>query len=330
MKKTLIALAFASITTGAYANSPTINGGDSTNEVYTTDGASIFLGGRAEFRGDFIGTDSGDEIDGTMADSSRARINIGGVSNISDSLSAFGFYEAEQSTGEGADLKQRYAYAGLMGRLGAMSFGKQNTANVQLSDMSDIGTYTGDQKAFIDAGDEQQTNNISYIGEFDSLRVQASYIAGEEEDSNGYGLSAIYRLPMGLDLGLGYTGADQDQSQITAGASYASGGFYAGLTYTTGDTVKDTVGDAVDFEGYELAAQYVFDNNFRVIGAYQNQQIDGDDTADFFELTGGYDFNQHVYAYLAYKFNQLDDNNNFFVPSSNDEDSMRLGLKYTF
>ncbi|MCG9702994.1 porin [Vibrio natriegens] len=425
MKKTLIALALASITTGAYANSPAINGGDSTNEVYTTDGASIFLGGRAEFRGDFIGTDSGDEIDGTMADSSRVRINIGGMSNISDSLSAFGFYEAEQTTGENADLtqryayvglmghlgavsfgkqntanvqlsnmsdigtytgdqkafidagneqqtnnisyigdfdalrvqasyiaggafgfyeaeqatdgselKQRYAHVGLMGHLGAVSFGKQNTANVQLSNMSDIGTYTGDQKAFIDAGNEQQTNNISYIGDFDALRVQASYIAGDNDDTDGYGLSAIYRLPMGLGLGLGYTGADQDQSQITAGASYASGGFYAGLTYTTGDTVIideiTTVTDAVDFEGYELAAQYVFDNNFRVIGAYQNRQIDGDDAADFFELTGGYDFNQHVYAYLAYKFNQLDDNNSIFVPSNGDEDSMRLGLKYTF
>ncbi len=326
-------MALASIATGAYANSPAINGGDSTNEVYTTDSASIFLGGRAEFRGDFIGTDSGDEIDGTMKDSSRARINIGGVSNISDSLSAFGFYEAEQAT-DGTDLSQRYAYVGLMGHLGAVSFGKQNTANVQLSNMSDIGTYTGDQKAFIEAGNEKQTNNISYIGDFDALRVQASYISGENDDSDGYGLSAIYRLPMGLGLGLGYTGADQDQSQITAGASYASGGFYAGLTYTTGDTIiidENTIAaDAVDFEGYELAAQYVFDNNFRVIGTYQNRQIDGNDAADFFELTGGYDFNQHVYAYLAYKFNQLDDNNSIFVPSSSDEDSMRLGLKYTF
>lgn len=331
MKKTLIAIALTSIATGTYAANytPAVNGGDGTNEVYTTEGASLFLGGRAEFRGDFIGTDTGEKIDGTMDDKSRVRINIGGVSEISDSLSAFGFYEAEQAT-DGSDLNQRYAYVGLKGHYGAFAFGKQNTANVQLSNMSDIATYTGDQKAFIAAGNEQQTNNISYIGEFDSLRVQASYIAGEEEDTDGYGLSAIYSLPFGLDLGLGYTGADQDQTQTTAGASYTNGGFYTALTYTTGDMNDSTLGgDTVDFDGYEFAAQYVFDNNFRVIGAYQNQQIDDDDTSDFFELTGGYDFNKHVYAYLSYKFNQLDDSNSF-ITSQETEDSMRLGLKYTF
>lgn len=326
MKKTLIALALTSVTMGASAagSTPAVNGGDETNEVYTRGDTSFFLGGRAEFRGDFIGTDTGDDIDGTMADKSRARINIGGVSAISDSLSAFGFYEAEQAT-DGSELSQRYAYVGLMGNYGAVSFGKQNTANVQLSNMSDIGTYTGDQKAFIAAGNEQQTNNISYIGQFDALRVQASYIAGEEADTDGYGLSAIYSLPMGLDLGLGYTGADEDQEQITAGASYANGGFYAGLTYTTGDVVDNGMGDTVDFEGYEFAAQYLFDNNFRVIGAYQNRQIDEDDKSDFMELTGGYDFNKHVYAYLAYKFNQLDG-----TTKQDGEDSMRVGLKYTF
>ncbi|HHC7130282.1 TPA: porin [Vibrio parahaemolyticus] len=328
MKRTLIALALVSVTAGAYAagSTPVINGGDGTNEIYTRGDTSFFLGGRAEFRGDFVGTDTGDDIDGTMADKSRARINIGGVSAISESLSAFGFYEAEQATADDSELSQRYAYVGLMSNYGAVSFGKQNTANVQLSNMSDIATYTGDQKAFLDAGNEQQTNNISYIGQFDALRVQASYIAGEEADTDGYGLSAIYSLPMGLDLGLGYTGADEGQEQITAGASYTSCHFYAGLTYTTGDTAQ-VFGDTVDFEGYEFAAQYLFDNNFRVIGAYQNQQIDGDDVSDFMELTGGYDFNKHVYAYLAYKFNQLDGDD---ITKQGGEDSMRVGLKYTF
>lgn len=135
-----------------------------------------------------------------------------------------------------------------------------------------------------------------------------------------------------MNLGLGYTGADQDQGQITAGASYSTGGFYAGLTYTTGDTVDLRFSeDAVDFDGYEFAAQYLFENNFRVIGAYQNRQIDGNDVADFFELTGGYDFNEHVYAYLSYRLNQLDSSDLEKTDNSaGDEDSMRIGLKYTF
>ncbi|HHC7130479.1 TPA: hypothetical protein ACN37W_004312 [Vibrio parahaemolyticus] len=57
-------LYLASVTAGAYAagSTPVVDGGDGTNETYTRDDSSFFLGGRAEFRGDFVGTDTGDDI----------------------------------------------------------------------------------------------------------------------------------------------------------------------------------------------------------------------------------------------------------------------------
>ncbi|GAA5647068.1 porin [Vibrio proteolyticus] len=335
MNKTLIALALAAVAGGASAAtdfSPAVNGGDNTNAIYSADGANLFLGGRAEFRGDFNGNEDGSDIDGTMADKSRVRLNVGGTTQITDTLSGFGFYEAEQTTKSANDdskFQQRYAYVGLMGTYGAVSFGRQNTAGVQISDMSDIATYTGDQKAFIYAGNEQINNTIAYTGQFDALTVKASVIAGEEDDSDGYGVSAIYNLPFGLGLGLGYAAGENnngDADQVIAGINYTNGGFYTGFTYTTGDLDDDN-----DFDGYEFAAKYKFENNFSIIGAYQNRQVENDDISDFFELTGAYDFNKHLNAYVAYKFNQLDDaytDNNGKVQDA--EDSVRLGLKYTF
>lgn len=342
MNKTLIALALAAVAGGANAAdfSPAVNGGDNTNAIYSTDSANLFLGGRAEFRGDFDGKESGEDIDGSMEDSSRIRLNVGGTTQITDTLSGFGFYEGEQKTGDDSDFEQRYAYVGLKGSYGALSFGRQDTANVQLSNMSDVAIFTGSQKSFIGYGDEQQTNNIAYTGQFDNLSIKASAILGGDDNEDGYGISAIYKLPYNIGLGLGYAGGDSkdaagndtgDAEQFMAGANYAVGGFYTALTYTKGKINNDN-----DFEGYEFAAKYKFENNFSVIGAYQYQEVENKEFSNFYELTGAYDFNKHLQAYLAYKFNELDKGDRASLEDLDDlrtedaEDTIRLGLKYTF
>lgn len=163
MKKTLITLALASMATTA-----------SAANVYSQNGSELNIGGRAEFRGDFNGSesinkDTGDnKIEGTMENKSRFRLNVGGSTEINDNLTGYGFYEAEQTVNSSSDnnqetnFKQRYMYAGLKGNWGALSFGRQNTAGVQISDMSDIATFTGAQKSFISSGDEQVNNTIAY------------------------------------------------------------------------------------------------------------------------------------------------------------------------
>ncbi|MCG6364773.1 porin, partial [Vibrio fluvialis] len=50
------------------------------------------------------------------------------------------------------------------------------------------------------------------------------------------------------------------------------------------------------------------------------------DTADFFELTGRYDFTKNFRSYLAYKANGLDDKDAGYKV----EDTIRLGLRYDF
>jgi predicted porin len=327
--KTLIALAVAAaaVSTGA-----------SAANVYSQDGTELNVGGRAEFRGDFIGN-GGEEIEGTMANNSRFRLNIGGTTQINDSLSGFGFYEAEQgvvsngSNDPETDFKQRYMFAGLQGDFGAVSFGRQDTAAVQISQMSDVTTFTGAQKEFIDAGNEQINNTILYTGDFDALTVKANYVAGTSDSSDSYGISGIYTLPMGLGFGLGYSAGDNvdndgSSNAIIAGINYTLDSLYLAGTYTTGET-DDRYSS--DFNGMEFAATYGFGNGFTLMGAYQKTEYDvvGQtvDQSDFFEVTGDYAFNKNINAYVAYMLNNMDESS---VGAKVAEETLRFGLKYSF
>ncbi|TVO40055.1 porin [Vibrio algivorus] len=339
MNKKLLVLAIAAAATATSA---------SAANVYKDGTNTLDIGGRAEFRGDFIGTDSGDEIDGSMMNNSRFRLNVGGETQITDGLTGFGFYEAEQtviSSGNNdanSDFKQRYMYAGFGTNYGDVSFGRQDTATVMISQMSDISTYSGGQKTFTQAGDEQINNTFLYTGNFlnDALIVKADLVLGDEEDTDGYGVAAKYTLPMGLGFAIGYTanqgeaavtdGALDDEYQLIGGVNYTNDHLYLAATYTAGETAQVLdAGKSTDFQGVEATAQYKFDNQFRVITTYAYQEIDDEDSQNWLELTGGYDFTNNIYAYMSYRLNMLDDDNNT-ATETYDEDSLRLGLLYQF
>ncbi|WP_394149230.1 porin [Vibrio maritimus] len=319
-------------------------------EVYSNDGTSLDVGGRMEFRGDFGGADDGTKIDGTMKNKSRARLSIQGKTQISDNLTGFGKYEAEHGVPDSAgkdnksDFKQRYMFAGLGTQYGAVSFGKQDTAGVIISQMSDNGQiYTGIQKEFINAGNEQVNNTVKYSAEFmDALTIEASAILASGKNEDGAGIAAKYQMPFGLSVGLGYAqngngqtnGIDEGNAKQTiAGLGYNIGGLELGATYTQGklDDKKGT-----DFKGAELSAAYKITGGFSVLAAYQNTEKDsvdansGKEKTNFYELTGQYKFNSNLRTYLAFKLNNLKKGESSKLTAVDAEDSMRLGVRYDF
>ncbi|MGF1750187.1 porin [Vibrio cionasavignyae] len=336
-----------------------VSGSALAAEVYNSDGTSLSIGGRAEFRGDFQGQASGSELDGTMDNKSRVRINVGGETKITDGLSGIAFYEAEQTVingnGNGSSsnqntqnnaFTQRYMYAGLSSNAGDVTFGKQDAATVQISQMTDtVTTHSGIQKTFIEAGDEQINNAINYSGYFmDALSVKASLLASNAADEDGWALSGLYTLPFGLGIGLGYAanenpGTKQDSKQVLGGLNYRWEGLYVAATYTQGEgSKKSNVNN--DFNSVEFVAQYRFENNFEAVLGYQNGQIDPDGSAkvnvsDYYELTGIYYFNKSIRTYITYKLNNLkaEDGQTFAAVGNTPQDadnSLRLGLRYDF
>ncbi|MGF1770756.1 porin [Vibrio wakamikoensis] len=325
-----------------------VSGSALAAEVYSSDGTSLSIGGRAEFRGDFQGQESGAKLDGTMDNKSRVRLNVGGKTQITDDLSGFGFYEAEQkvnSSGgndkgtKGLTFEQRYMYVGLESNNNAVSFGRQDAATVQISQMSDnVATHSGIQKTYIEAGDEQINNAINYSGYFmDALSVKASLLASSESSEDGYALSGIYTLPFGLGVGLGYAANEndgtQDSKQFIGGLNYKWEGLYVAATYTQGEGSKKLTSADNDFTSYEFVAHYLFENNFQALVGYQKGEIDPSgaskiDVSDYFELTGVYYFNSALRTYVTYKVNNLKADSSSLVEDA--DNSLRLGLRYDF
>ncbi|MDR9828842.1 porin [Vibrio sp. FNV 38] len=281
--------------------------------VYSNDGTELSIGGRAEFRGDFT-----DEIEGSMEDNSRARLNVKGSSEISSGLTAFAFYEAEHKTGD-SNFSNRYLYAGLDTEVGAFSAGRQDMAAVIVSDMTDITEFSGLQQYTAAASDK--TNSVfAYRGAFDAVQVEATYSANEDKDGDLFSVAGMYSAPFGLDVALSYSADDADTTQFLGGLGYSIENLYVAGTFSVGDVDNDT-----EFTAYEISAAYKLTSEFSIALNYGFAEEDTkgsgkEDTVDQFEIAGYYKFNSNFRTYVSYLAEQL----------KGEDDIVRLGVRYDF
>ena len=330
MKKVVVASAvFAALTSGSALAAT----------VYKADGTELKIGGRVEFRGDFIGS-GGDEVAGSMKDKSRARLNLKGKKELDDGKTAFAVYEAEQGSGE-SDFDNRYMYAGVDFDGHTLSFGRQDMAAVIVSDFTDISEFSGEQQAIKSASDKED-GVIAYRGGFDTVQLEATYRTNDTEDMDGYSLAGVYSAPIGLELGLAYSGSDLgvnngSESQVLGGLGYKLDNLYLGATYSMGDVNdKATGADDKEFTVLEFAAKYKFSKKFSAVLLYTNKEIEQADGAkyddvDGIELAGYYKFNSNFRTYVSYYSNGLDSTTNAGTGlKENGEDTLRLGVRYDF
>ncbi|ELV8553314.1 porin [Vibrio fluvialis] len=338
MKKTLIALAVsaAAVATG-------VNAG----ELYNQDGTSLALGGRAEARLSLK--------DGKADDKTRVRINVLGKTQINDSLYGLGFYEAELTTNDGGDidsdsdnLTSRYAYAGIGGNFGEVSYGKTEGSLGVITDFTDIMAYHGNSAADKLTVADRADNMIAYKGQFSDLALRATYRFADrtdkdssgntlnsyvDNDQDGYSLSAIYAFgDTGFKAGAGY--ADQDEAnEYMLAASYAVSDFYFAALFTDGEKAKN---DA-DYTGYELAAAYTLNQTVFTM-TYNNAELNKETYANNLAVDATYYFKPNFRAYVSYNFNMIDDGDKYGTIGSRDtkatkaqaEDEVALGLRYDF
>ncbi|WP_305816341.1 porin [Photobacterium leiognathi] len=317
MKKAVLASAILASLVAGTANAAT---------VYEDDSKSLSIGGRAEARFNISDANKGDDGTGNaFKDKSRARINLKGKAKITDDVTAFGKYEAEISDSSDTTVKSRYVYAGFDTQAGAFSYGKQDSAQVMLTDYTDIlATFGGDGVDLVDGNKDKRENNFLYAGEFNNFTVAANYIAENndaEKDSDSYGIAAQYAFPFGLSLGAGYVngqdGTDIDANQYNLAVSYEFNNFYAGATYASGEKGN------TDLTGYELATAFKMDK-FIAQAAYNFKQSEEagvkTDDVDYFVLEGIYKFNKNLRTYAGYLFNQID----------GEDDELQVGIRYDF
>lgn len=306
-EKTLLATAILASLVSVTAQSAT---------VYEQEGTTLDVGGRAEVRADFLGDDY-EKVDGSITDKSRARINFSGVTRISEELTGFGFMEYEIKDGE--SVTNRYLFAGFGTEAGKFSYGRQDTANVQVSDMTDIASYHSGIQQIFDASSDKESNTFLYSGSFaDALTVQANYTASEVTDGDSFAISSLYAFDFGLDLAASYTDSESDETQTTLGAAYTLDNLYIAVTYAMGDIDADN-----DFRSIEAAIQYKFSKEFRMIGVIGQAEEADVDTQDFYAVEAQYRFNRSIRTYVSYAFNNLDN-------TVQTEDSLVAGIRYNF
>ena len=115
--------------------------------VYDNDGTSLKVGGRAEARFNISDNNESDTTS-SFKDKSRARVNLKGKTQVAEGLYGFGKYEAEFDDQE--DITNRYFFAGIGTNLGEFSYGKQDSAQVMLTDVTDTMATFGADAADID------------------------------------------------------------------------------------------------------------------------------------------------------------------------------------
>ena len=170
MNKTMIALAVsaAALATNAAADGKQAGGIDGTS-VYSSNGTSLEIGGRAEARLSLK--------DGKAEDKTRVRLNFLGKVEIQDGLYGVGFYEGEFTTADNGGetdsdrqlITNRYTYAGLGGTFGEVTYGKNDGALGVITDFTDIMAYHGNSAADKLAVADRSDNMLSYKGQFQDL-----------------------------------------------------------------------------------------------------------------------------------------------------------------
>ncbi|MEZ9103229.1 porin [Vibrio cyclitrophicus] len=350
MNKTMIALAVsaAALATNAVAADGKQAGGIDGTSVYSSNGTSLEIGGRAEARLSLK--------DGKAEDKTRVRLNFLGKVEIQDGLYGVGFYEGEFTTAENGgstdnndgDITNRYTYAGIGGDFGEVTYGKNDGALGVITDFTDIMSYHGNSAAMKIAVADRSDNMVSYKGQFQDLGVKASYrFADRQEgvvngcnigeycdnDADGYSLSGIYAIgDSGFKLGAGY--ADQaDQNEYMLAASFRTEALYFAGTFTDGELAKKDG----DYTGYEFATAYTLDKTALTL-TYNNAETDGDTSADNVAIDATYYFKPNFRTYISYNFNLISEGDkfgnadgvNFGATKVQAEDELALGLRYDF
>ena len=347
MNKTMIALAVsaAALATNAVAADGKQAGSIDGTSVYSSNGTSLEIGGRAEARLSLK--------DGKAEDKTRVRLNFLGKVEIQDGLYGVGFYEGEFTTADrdtnGVDksgndtIDNRYTYAGIGGNFGEVTYGKNDGALGVITDFTDIMSYHGNSAAYKITAADRTDNMLSYKGEFQDLAVKASYrfydrseTAGDFTDNyeDGYSLSGIYAIgDSGFKLGAGY--ADQnEQNEYMLAASYRIDSLYFAGTFTDGELAKKNG----DYTGYEFATAYTLDKTAFTL-TYNNAEFDNETAADNIAIDATYYFKPNFRTYISYNFNLISEGDKFgdttklvtgTASKADAEDEIALGLRYDF
>ncbi|WP_054180740.1 porin OmpC [Trabulsiella odontotermitis] len=191
------------------------------------------------------------------------------------------------------------------------------------------------------------------------------------DNGDGYAMSTTYNFDFGLSLGAAYSASDRTNDQVaygagsgnryvkyaggenaevwTFGAKYDANDIYLAMMYaeTRNMTPYGDDGIANKTQNFEAVAQYQFDFGLRPSLAWvysKGKDLGGNDyntsngydyvdqdLVNYVEVGAYYNFNKNFTAYVDYKINLLDEDDDFYSDNGiSTDDVVGVGMIYQF
>ena len=328
-------------------------------EVYNKNGNKLDVYGKVKAM-HYLSDD--DAKDG---DQTYVRFGFKGETQINDQLTGYGRWEAEfagnKTESEGGQ-KTRLAFAGIkIQNVGSFDYGRN------LGALYDVAAYTDMFPEFGGDGLAQTDNfmtkrasglatwrNTDFFGAVDGLDMTLQYQGKNEnrdvkkQNGDGFGTSLSYDFG-GSDFNIigAYANSDRtnEQNLQARGEGDKAEGWATGVKYDANDIYLAAIysetrnmapisgGFANKAQNIELVAQYQFDFGLRPSLGYvqsKGKDIEGigdEDIVNYIDVGATYYFNKNMSAFVDYKINQIDDDNELGVSS---DDIVAIGMTYQF
>ncbi|WP_061708118.1 phosphoporin PhoE [Pseudenterobacter timonensis] len=328
-------------------------------EVYNKNGNKLDVYGKVKAM-HYLSDD--DAKDG---DQTYVRFGFKGETQINDQLTGYGRWEAEfagnKTESEGGQ-KTRLAFAGIkIQNVGSFDYGRN------LGALYDVAAYTDMFPEFGGDGLAQTDNfmtkrasglatwrNTDFFGAVDGLDMTLQYQGKNEnrdvkkQNGDGFGTSLSYDFGSSDFTIIGaYANSDRtnEQNLQARGEGDKAEGWATGVKYDANDIYLAAIysetrnmapisgGFANKAQNVELVAQYQFDFGLRPSLGYvqsKGKDIEGigdEDIVNYIDVGATYYFNKNMSAFVDYKINQIDDDNELGVSS---DDIVAIGMTYQF
>ncbi|MFC6211929.1 MULTISPECIES: porin [Rahnella] len=372
MKRSVLALAVSLIAVGSTANAAEIYNKDGNKlDLYGRVTAKHYFSDDTGSDGDKtyarLGFKGETQINDTLTGYGQWEYNI--QANHTESTSTVVNKDGSTSSYGGTEgTKTRLGFAGLkIKNFGSIDYGRNYGVVYDALGFTDMLPEFGGDTANSDNFMVGRSNGLAtyrnqdFFGLVTGLNVALQYQGKNENDGratskgngDGYGASIDYEDIAGSGIGAVIAGSSSDRTNAQTNGTYGKGdkasAWATGLKYDANQVylaamynetrnqapikVSGTSGFANKTQGYELVAQYQFENGLRPsIGYVQSKAKDvegvGDaDLVKYFEIGATYYFNKNMYTYVDYMINQIDDNNKLGVSS---DDIVAVALTYRF
>ena len=308
--------------------------------IYKNDAQEFNVGGRVEVRGNLT--------DGEYTDKSRVRLNVNGKNKLNEDLTVFGRYEfeiKENKDDNEANLTTRHLYVGGDTQFGTVIYGHQSNAVTYLTDFTDVaetfGGYINENTA---TSSDRSKNTLRYIYEADALTLQVSGTQNANDDADGFGVMAAYKISPEVELAAGVASSDQEYGNGTEkrqsdsymlGARYSKGNVYLAVTGITGnisanngdDTNPDPIADS-DFVAADAYAGYYFgEDNVNLVNIGYSY-YSADDIASLETNFVAVEYARYIGNFAVYSSYKLALNND--TSAGDRENELQLGARYGF